>query len=222
MVFVLTLGDFLALGIELRLGVDVSVVVAVLFDAPGDATLEPGKAIGLAVEVAVLALACGFALHVFDDHVGFAIGVVVLPALAGIGAGDFGPGIGLAIAHAVPGFPDQGTVLAVAEPTVHPAVVIAILQGALGKPRRIVDDLVCPAVAVAVGSLFANLLVVVKEEINFGAGQGTLGRLVRWVLIQKRLLTRRLLTRRLLLLLTRRLLTAGRHREHQDGGQRSD
>jgi hypothetical protein len=116
--------------------------------------------------------------------------------------------------------------------------VIAILQGALGKARRIVDHLVRPAVAVAVGSLFANLLVVVKEEINFGAGQGTLGRLVRWALIHKRLLTRRLLllltkrllTRRLLLLLllltkrllTRRLLTAGRHREHQGGGQRAD
>jgi hypothetical protein len=105
--------------------------------------------------------------------------------------------------------------------------VIAILQGALGKARRIVDDLVRPAVAVAVGSLFANLLVVVKEEINFGAGQGTLGRLVRWVLIHKRLLTKRLLfllTRCLLTkrLLTKRLLSAGRHREHEDGGQRAD
>ena len=175
-VFVLTLRALLALGIELRLGVDVSVVVAVLLDAPGDATLEPGKAIGLAVEVAVLALAYGFALHVFDDHVGLAIGVVVLPAFAGMGAGDFGPGIGLAIAHAVPGFPDQGAVLAVAEPTVHPAIVIAILEGALGKTRRIVDHLVRPAVAVAVGSLFTDLLVVVKEEIDFGAGQSALGR----------------------------------------------
>jgi hypothetical protein len=87
--------------------------------------------------------------------------------------------------------------------------VIAILQGALGKPRRIVDDLVCPAVAVAVGSLFANLLVVVKEEIDFGAGQSALGRLLRDCLLRERLLRNP-------------LLGEGRHREHQGGGQRSD
>ncbi len=169
-VAVLGFESFRAVLVELCANADLFPVAGGLFDRHGLAVAVAHDAVGLAVAVGVRLLADGLAVLEREHGVGLAVEVPIVALHGGLAAAELDPLIGLAVAVGVPLLLRGLAVGVEEEPDVDPAVAVGVALAPLRDARLVVDGFVRSAIAIGVGQLAGEpLLVVVFEDDLAGA-----------------------------------------------------